>query len=218
MALNWIVDDTTNLIVGAVEGDYTAPAGQSVVAASTIEAAASVPVRQSGTWDGTTYTAPTTGIATVAEAHKKRLWHAYIRGTEHHRRSSWSSLQTAGANADRPMRALDRWVYQQVALADLAADGTWPSSASADDIERIVSKVEAAITLSAELWYRVMAGDTAKATSWAASGVADGSPIYSDLFTTTGADRTMDGTFQLIAGATIPTSFWPEHPNLRIPS
>lgn len=218
MAPRFFVRAADNVIIATTEDDdLTAPTGATAVARSVIEAAHDGAIFQGGTWDGTTYTPPTGVVGTVASTRKRQLWGAYRTYNAEYRRGLWVSLQTSGANADRPIRALDRWVVQQVALGDLAADGNWPSGGDDDDIVRVVDKISDTITLIAETWYRVMVGDAAKAASWASAGVADGSPIYSDLFTTAGADRTVDGVFQPIAGATIPTSFSPEYPNLRTP-
>ena len=135
------------------------------------------------------------------------------------RRDWWPSMRS-GANASRPLRALDRWGYHLVAHGDLIASGAWPGTAlSLDDRDDRVDHLVARLA-AGEIWYNVMVSQEAQSGGgnsalWAAVSVADSAIIYDDSITTAGARRDMDGTFPAMPGATIPAGFNPDTPTLR---
>ena len=217
MAVRYFIDDTSDVLLSVTEDDdISAPSGQTAVAKSVIAAAYTGDIYQGGTWDGTTYTPPD-GQGSIVVARKKELWRAYAAYNEQHRRSLWTHLRS-GNNASDPLVATDKWVYHQIAMGDVVTDGTWPSSASDDDKLRIHNKILAAVTVFSEIWYRVQITDPlSHMGDWKGVAVASGSVIYTDLATSSGADRTMDGDFIAIP-TTIPTNYNPEYPNLRNPA
>ena len=147
---------------------------------------------------------------------RQRLHDAWIARP---RRDWWPSMRS-GAEAGRPIIALDRWSYHLVAHGDVIAAGVWPSPAlSLDDREDRVTHLVARLA-AGETWYGVMVAQEAQphggnSALWAGASVADGAAIYNDSITAAGARRAMDGTFPAIPGATIPGGFHPDSPTLR---
>ena len=143
---------------------------------------------------------------------KQKLYRAYDTFSKDVRRQSWGSLQASGTTRYDALVATDRWVYHQIAIGYRIAEGDAPFSATTDEQKiTLVDHIADIIVRLGYTWYKVMRdGTTTLRASWAATSVADGATLYSDIVTTAGATRAPDGSYTTIAGGTIPASFSPE--------
>ena len=132
------------------------------------------------------------------------------------RQTWWESERPDSAAGRRPLRATDRWAITQIALGSQIADSVAYPTLNDTQREAAIAHIETVISTLGKVWYGVMVGDTAKATSWAATSLADGAPIYSDIITNTGGTRSPDGSFLLLNPVvSIPTGFAPDTDTLR---
>ena len=117
---------------------------------------------------------------------------------------------------DRPLRAVDRWAYLQIALGDLLAAGDLGALNTAAKREAAVGRIAAAVSTRGRAMHGVASADRAKRDAWYDANPAAGQRIGTDLFTAALADRAPDGTLiQLPAAATVAAGLNPDSPTLR---
>ena len=114
------------------------------------------------------------------------------------------------------LRATDIWIFHQIALGDRIVDRTYPITLTDAARTAALEHLESAIKTLGRTWYGVVtsAAKSTELTQWATASIADGSAIYSDLISNTGAVRSPDASFGL-PGGNIATGFKPDTPTLR---
>ena len=218
MATRFFVDDTTNVLLSVTESDgLNPPDGATAVAASVIEAAYSGIVFLGGTWDGTTYTPPD-GIVADTTDEQLRLLNIHSAYVDYHarvRKGGWVNLSNGSGDA---LRATDRWIYYQAALADRIARGEWSAIDTDARRDAALSHLVAWMRTGGYTWYSVVKDETHERTLWYGGDTAGGQVVYTDLLVATGANagdpRTPDVAFNAVP-LTIHANFDPELPSLR---
>lgn len=207
--------NSSNVLVELTEYDELAtPDGLTAIEESVIQAAYSGNIYIGGTWDGTTYTPPTTQ---PDEKHflRARIWRAYLWWRVNGRTDHWVTLRSGNINIQvRPLHATDRWVHHQCALADRLIRGDFPTPAlTSSALESAIAHIEEVLLTLGPTWYQVMVNNSELMTSWDGAPILDDSTIYSDIINSTGAPRAADGSYNAIF-TTIRPGFNKETPSL----
>ena len=170
----------------------------------------------------TDYAASAAELQTAWKGRLADAYNIYQGGVVSGSRKDWWPSMRSGDNARRPLIATDRWAYQQVALGDLIADGSYLGTATDAQREVVIEHIATVLETLGETWYGVMVAQEGQSGGgnsalWAAGSVADGALLYSDIVAAAAAPytRAPDGAFTALAGATIPTGFKPDTPTLR---
>lgn len=148
--------------------------------------------------------------ATELDAWKAELTAAFVEG--YNAEPLWRSSLLISAEAPEYWTAQLRYRYHQAALGLLVAQRTIFTGLTRDNRTALMNHIFAALrTLT---YRRFTSVSKTLLGQWQTVAVTDGSQIYSDLATSSGAVRTSDLAYTSITGAAIPTGF---ADNLEVP-
>lgn len=115
------------------------------------------------------------------------------------------------SRSDDSVEATARWLFHQKALVDRAIKGSVWSTFVVSDLERVVKQFTDVICPNIRVWYSVMVSDGTKRGQWKVVSSVNNATIYSDAYTSAGANRDLDGSFLPLAGIMLPGAAYDPH-------
>ena len=154
------------------------------------------------------YTYSDSGLEpSLIDRQRAQIFDAYLYWRIFGRTQHWAGLrQHNRVNKVVPLDASDKWAYHILALVDQAIHGAFPVSGaySAADLQAFIDHAENILRTLGPTWYKAQIGiigsstplePTANAVSYSKLETEPGTPIYTDIVTTLGVLRVIDGEY-----------------------
>ena len=155
-----------------------------------------------------TYTDPG-GMPSLADRQRGQIFDAYLYWRVFGRTNHWEGIRAHRTNLltqSTPLDSTDMWAYHMVALVDQAIHGAFPITGaySADDLQAFINHADNILRRLGPTWYIAqlevtdvdMLGEpTMNAGRYAGLDTTPGTIIYTDIVTTLGVLRVIDGEF-----------------------
>ena len=207
---------TAHEIIGLTEWDGYVAAADEVIYTDPVDADgdrvdAAWKVSGSVTLAGGVYTYADPGTEpTVADRQRRQIHAAYLWWRINGRTSHWAGLRNEvrdvdgnldPVETDAPLIATDHWAYHILALIDQLVNGAFAASRTDQQKQELVDHADEILRTLGPTWYSVQISSSGdRATQEAVryrtlAPVAAGSVIYTDICSTAGVPRSVDGLY-----------------------
>ena len=151
-----------------------------------------------------TYTEPGM-VPTLVDRQRGQIFDAYLYWRIFVRTSHWAGIrQTVRTSKFGPLDATDKWAYHIIALVDQAIHGVYPVTGAytAEELQAFIDHADVILRTLGPTWYLAQIGDSTTSTEneptpesnmYAIMDTLPGTVIYSDIATSLGVLRTIDG-------------------------